>query len=329
MPNSSPVKINIPDTGRLIGVGLNKTGTTTLGHALNQIGVPTIDYPTDARTLEQLEKGDYCLDIFNDYIGVTDTPVGLFYPQLDKLHPGSKFILTIREKEAWQRSVRDHWPFVMEWSKHEAQFRRFTYYAFITTYGSLEYNEDRYSYVYDHYVDDVRAYFADRPDDLLVMDICDGDGWEKLCPFLGLPIPEEPFPHLNSKLEKIERQQWIDTLEQAYAELDHSVPDDATLVLVDEDQLANSALHAGRNVLPFTEADGAYNGPPADGKAAVAELARLQARGATHVGVAWPAFWWLEHYDGLAANLQERGECVLNNDRWKIYALAQQQQETT
>ena len=40
----------------------------------------------------------------------------------------------------------------------------------------------------------VRAHFAGRPDDLLVMDITAGDGWEQVCPFLGLPVPDAPFP---------------------------------------------------------------------------------------------------------------------------------------
>jgi hypothetical protein len=41
----------------------------------------------------------------------------------------------------------------------------------------------------------VKEYFRDRPDDLLVMNICAGEGWEKLCPFLGLAIPKVKFPH--------------------------------------------------------------------------------------------------------------------------------------
>ena len=44
---------------------------------------------------------------------------------------------------------------------------------------------------------EVRAYFADRKDDLLIMSITAGEGWEKLCPFLGMPIPEVPFPRVN------------------------------------------------------------------------------------------------------------------------------------
>ena len=35
-------------------------------------------------------------------------------------------------------------------------------------------------------------------DRLLVMDIIAGDGWDKLCPFLGKPVPEAAFPHRNA-----------------------------------------------------------------------------------------------------------------------------------
>ena len=42
-------------------------------------------------------------------------------------------------------------------------------------------------------------YFEDRPDDLLVMDCDEPDKWEKLCPFLGRPVPETPYPHTGRK----------------------------------------------------------------------------------------------------------------------------------
>jgi hypothetical protein len=29
------------------------------------------------------------------------------------------------------------------------------------------------------------------------MNICDGEGWEKLCSFLNKPIPDVPFPKEN------------------------------------------------------------------------------------------------------------------------------------
>ena len=43
---------------------------------------------------------------------------------------------------------------------------------------------------------EVRRYFADRPSDLLVLDVT-AAGWEPLCEFLGLPVPDEPYPHTN------------------------------------------------------------------------------------------------------------------------------------
>ena len=43
----------------------------------------------------------------------------------------------------------------------------------------------------------VKEYFRNRPDDLLVMNICGGEGWEVLCLFLNKPIPSVPFPKLN------------------------------------------------------------------------------------------------------------------------------------
>lgn len=313
--------MNIPETGRIFALGLNKTGTTTLGHALNMLGIPTIDYPTDSRTLEQLEQGDYKLDILKVYKAVTDMPVGLFYPQLDRLYPGSRFILTVRDKSSWLKSVGNHWPFVMEWGRHEEAFRRFTYYAFTAVYGSPHYNEDRYSYVYDTHEEGIRRYFSGRPDDILIIDISAGEGWEKLCPFLGIPIPEEPFPHLNRMEEKAERHRWIDRLEEAIPLLNQAVASGSTLILIDEDKLANSAIHKNHCVLPFREKNGEYNGPPADSIEAIVEMERLRSAGATHIALPWSSFWWLDHYSVFFDHLRNIGEIVLDDHNWLVFRI--------
>jgi len=64
-------------------------------------------------------------------------------------------------------------------------------------YGTIDFSPERFVYVYETHVRNVRHYFADRPDDLLILDICGGEAWDELCPFLGLSAPVEPFPHLN------------------------------------------------------------------------------------------------------------------------------------
>ena len=59
---------------------------------------------------------------------------------------------------------------------------------------------------YERHNSEVRAYFADRPEDLLVMDITAGDGWDVLCPFLGVEAPADEFPMMNSKDEPLRRR---------------------------------------------------------------------------------------------------------------------------
>ena len=44
---------------------------------------------------------------------------------------------------------------------------------------------------------EVDAHLADRPDDLLVLDVFGGDGRPELCAFLDLPVPTTPFPKLK------------------------------------------------------------------------------------------------------------------------------------
>jgi hypothetical protein len=63
--------------------------------------------------------------------------------------------------------------------------------------GCPEGNEDIYLNRYEQHNQEVIDYFRDRPDDLLILDLAKGDGWEQLCAFLGADIPNEPFPHAN------------------------------------------------------------------------------------------------------------------------------------
>jgi hypothetical protein len=67
------------------------------------------------------------------------------------------------------------------------------------TYGCYEFNADRLSYVYDFHHQSVLRYFHDRPESLLVLDICSGEGWEKLCPFLGKSLIHFPFPFVKKQ----------------------------------------------------------------------------------------------------------------------------------
>ena len=297
---------------KVFGLGLSKTGTSSLTEALNLLGVRTVHYPHDEQTLRELRSGQYRLSLLDNFQGVTDIPVAPFYAELDRAFPGSKFILTVREKEAWLRSCEVHWRLLMQWWENFPEFKIFHEFASARTYGVIQYSRERFSLVYDTHVANVRAYFSERPDDLLVMDICAGDGWEKLCPFLRLDQPHAPFPHAN---------EWMHLLLEAAQDVSRTIPEGDTFVLVDEQGFGGDFAR-GRRALPFLEREGVYWGAPPDGATAVGELERMRRdHGASYIAFGWPAFWWLDHYDELRDHLRSQYDCILENKRLVIFDL--------
>jgi hypothetical protein len=182
---------------KVFGIGLSKTAGMSLAEALNILGVKTAHCPCDPKTFEELRRGHYRLTILEEYQGATDTPIVPYYPQLDPIYPGSKFILTVREKESWLRSAEHHWSSIPTWWREGSYMRQFSDFISACVFGSIEFSRERFLYVYESHYRQVTEYFKDRPDDLLIMDICGGDSWEQLCSFLGMPIPDVPFPHAN------------------------------------------------------------------------------------------------------------------------------------
>ena len=303
---------------RVLGIGLSKTGTTSLAKALNTLGIRSIHFPHDARTFAELQRGEYRLSIMNEYQGVTDTPVAPFFAQLDKAWPGSKFILTVRDKEAWLRSADAHWRSMSEGRPaREPAFRAFVDFINACVYGCIYFSAERFSYAYDAHVRQVMDYFAHRPDDLLVLDLCGGTSdWTELCDFLGVPVPEAiPFPH------EYRTVQWAKLFREGRRELSEVVPAGETVIMIDQEALG-AEFTDGRHRIPFLELGGLYGGCPADDAAAINELERQRSEGgAGFLAVAWPAFWWLEYYAAFASHLRATYPCVLSSDRLVAFDL--------
>ena len=297
---------------KVFGLGLSKTGTSSLTEALELLGVRAIHYPHDATTYEELRSANYRLSILREYQAILDIPVAPFYAQLDAAWPGAKFILTVRDREAWLRSAEVHWRLLMQWWENFPEFKRFHEFISACTYGSIGFSRERFGFVYDTHVRNVREYFAGRPDDFLEMDICAGEGWERLCPFLGMEAPGAPFPHAN---------EWMHRLMQAAEDVERVIPPDAAFILVDEQGFgADFALPRRR--LPFLEKGGVYWGAPPDDATALAELERMRREEApAFLAFGWPSFWWLDFYPRLAAHLRESFPCVLENDRLVVFDL--------
>lgn len=167
-------------------IGFGKSGTRTMGAALGvlgyrvgeQFGVRDPDIGTHA-----LGTALALATEFDAFIG---NPWTVLYRELDATFPGSRFILTVRPAERWIASA------VSYFGDESTPMRKWIY-----GHGSPCGNEDAYLMRYRRHIRAVAAYFHGREEDFLVMELEAGDGWEKLCGFLGCPLPHVPFPHLN------------------------------------------------------------------------------------------------------------------------------------
>lgn len=168
-------------------IGFHKTGTKSLAAALRRLGYRATG-PNGAR-MPNIGAGDtalaLALSLAPDYDAFSDNPWPLLYRQLDAAFPDSRFILTVRPEARWIASVRRHF------GSEETPMR-----AWIYGHGAPAGHEDVYTQRYRRHNADALRYFAGRAD-FLVMDLEAGDGWAKLCAFLGANAPEAPFPHCN------------------------------------------------------------------------------------------------------------------------------------
>ncbi len=173
---------------KIFCIGLSKTGTTSLTKALSILGYRSFHFPW---TMLRYQNGRLSVveEKVRPYDALSDIPVARFYQELDCLFPGSKFILTVRNQDAWLDSCERHfWPGqILKGENWINQLHR-------DIYGSIDFDRERFYRAYQAHKREVRDYFAERPQDLLLMDLARGDGWEKLCAFLDKPLPEQPFP---------------------------------------------------------------------------------------------------------------------------------------
>lgn len=177
------------NNSKIFGIGYPKTGTTSLGYALSMLGFNHKFY--DDELNKKYNEGDYGA-IFREaekYDSFEDGPWnrGELYKELDRLFPGSKFILTIRELPSWIKSHEQHFSAKHLRENPQELWRR-------------DYDENKKAELMARYKqrnEGIVEYFKERQEDLLLMDICKGEGWEKLCPFLDIPVRTDPFPRAN------------------------------------------------------------------------------------------------------------------------------------
>ena len=181
----------------VFGIGLAKTGTTSLSQALKILGYNSKHYPF---YMLSLDKGTLMLNKRNidGLDALVDTPIPMFYEELDRSYPHSKFILTTRDMKSWLDSAKHH--FTKKRAMIRAPLMGSALYHYLNQmYGSQTFDDDVFEAAYHAHTERVKRYFSGRENDLLIFNMRTGDGWQDLCSFLGEPVPEIEFPLENSR----------------------------------------------------------------------------------------------------------------------------------
>ena len=133
-------------------------------------------------------------------------------------------------------------------------------------------------------------------------------------PFIGSCVQSGRKRYLARK--------WQNNVRRLSRDVESLIPEGSTLVVVDEGNFGADVFPRRRPV-PFLEREGQYWGPPANDDAAIRAVERMRERGAGFLVVIWPAFWWLDFYQGWNEYLRSRYQCIKQNKRIVVFDLHQ------
>jgi hypothetical protein len=211
---------------KLIGAGMPRTGTLTQKVALEMLGFGPCYHMVDVLAdLDQAKLWQRALDgdapweqIFGEFNSTVDWPGGYFYRELMDVYPEAKILLSVREPEGWERSMRETvWAvrhgesLVRLLSSAQAHINP-QWRGFLEMIDRLVW-EDEGTFASGHaepqqLIDTMirhnREVERNVPSErLLVWSV--EEGWQRLCEFLEVPVPRQPFPHVNDRTEFLNR----------------------------------------------------------------------------------------------------------------------------
>jgi hypothetical protein len=194
---------------RVLGAGLPRTGTTSLQAALSQLlGGPTYHMHEVFDHLEHVPVWREALagrppewrSFFADYVAAVDWPASAFWRELTAAFPDAPVVLSVRADAStwWESAQATVLPTAWKEQPPELADWRLMLNTILN---------DRFT---PHWRDPEAAMAAYEAHNAAVREAVPAsrllewrasDGWEPLCNLLSVPIPDEPFPHLNTRSE--------------------------------------------------------------------------------------------------------------------------------
>lgn len=200
---------------KIFCIGMNKTGTTTLQETMAEFGYRIGRQRQAEKLFPYWESGEYnpIIHYCRSAQFFQDVPFSYpgFYRVIDEAFPSSRFILTERDSaDQWHQSItRFH---AKKFGKDgriptREDLKVATYVtpsqpdrSNRAVFGTPEddpYHKDTMISVYEGHSTDVKSYFSNRPDDLLVINVGNPHDYRRLCEFLGRAPLRDSFPWYN------------------------------------------------------------------------------------------------------------------------------------
>ena len=202
---------------KVFGAGFGRTGTMSLKFALEKLRIgpcyhmrEVVSRPSHIKLWYDISRGEHpnWNRLFSGFNSAVDFPVCLFYKQLINIFPEAKFILTLRDFDTWYISTANtiyKVPSILpDW------FERVVYpiRMFIVMQVNLIWvglfknnfsDRDSTKLVYYEHIESVKKIIP--ADKLLIYNV--KEGWEPLCEFLDVDVPDIPFPKVNDTAEML------------------------------------------------------------------------------------------------------------------------------
>jgi hypothetical protein len=188
---------------RVVGAGLGRTGTLSLKVALEKLlggkcyhMAEVVEHPEHMPVSKSAALGDPVdfKQLLDGYVAAVDWPASAFWQPISREFPDAIILLSSRDASSWWESAST--TIFPTASKAEGPWREMLDAMFGTFTRDLTDREACIAAFERH-----NANVRKTADPKRLVDWTPKDGWEPICRALGVAVPDEPFPRVNTKEE--------------------------------------------------------------------------------------------------------------------------------
>jgi len=212
---------------KVIGAGLGRTGTTSLRIALEMLlGGPCfhfLEYKMHPELMDPWRSLVQAMPLRSDpdafravplsewetllpgYVACVDEPASFYWKQLSDVFPEALVVLSVRDTDSWWESMSSVEEQIKEELKRperiSAERRAFLEFvdAIYPSWQAESSERAEKAFFEDHNRRVLEHAQRDRSFERRFLVWRAADGWEPLCEALGIPVPDQPFPHENRR----------------------------------------------------------------------------------------------------------------------------------